>query len=489
MIQAFAARREGRDGVFLMAKALTPDICVIGAGPGGLAVALEAAANGVSVVLVEKGMLGGGNLEHVLPSATLAALARQAQAMRCGARLCAEITEPDINFKAAMASARATTADALPAVSAERLATLGITVIKAEARFTGRRRLVAGETEIKARRFVLATGSSPAIPAIEGLDGVGCLTPDTVFELARKPGHLVIVGGDARGLEIAQAFRRLGAQVTVLAETAILPGEDPEMVAVIARRLRAEGVVVREDTKVTAVQRRGKTSVRVLVGTDNPEEIDGSHLLAATGRKANVETLDLKKAGVALKEGAVDVSAMLRTTNRRIYAIGDVTGGSPSAHRAAYQARLVLKALLFRLPAKDRTPVPRAINTDPGLAHVGLTEADSRRRHRKLAVLRWAYSDNDSARASGQTEGHVKLVATHKGDILGVTIAGANAAELIGQWQLALSRGLGLKDMASAIPPHPTLAEIGKSAAIAYFEQKARRPFRRITVRMLQLFG
>ena len=241
---------------------------------------------------------------------------------------------------------------------------------------------------------------------------------------------------------------------------------------------------------MTAVQRRGKTSVRVLIGADGAaEEIDGSHLLAATGRKANVEALDLKKAGVALKDGAVDVSAMLRTTNRRIYAIGDVTGGWPSAHRAAYQASLVLKALLFRLPAKDRTLVPRTINTDPGLAHVGLTEAECRRRHRRLAVLRWAYSDNDSARASGQTEGHIKLVATRNGEILGVTIAGANAAELIGQWQLALSRGLGLKDMASAIPPHPTLAEIGKSVAIAYFEQKTRRPFRRTIVRLLQLFG
>jgi pyruvate/2-oxoglutarate dehydrogenase complex dihydrolipoamide dehydrogenase (E3) component len=472
-----------------MAKALTPDICVIGAGPGGLAVATGAAAYGVKVVLVDRSAPGADPSRSALPSAALAAAARQAQAMRSGPKFGMAEAEPEIDFKAVMARIRETAADAAPAMSPERLATLGVTVIKAEARFIGRRRLLAGETEIRARRYVLATGSSPTLPAIAGLAEIGCLTADTVFELGRRPGHLVIVGGDAAALELAQAFRRLGSQVTLLAEAPVLPGEDPEMAAVLVRKLRAEGVVIHDGAKVTSVERRGKTSVRVLTDTQTgPGEVDGSHLLVAAGRTPDIASLDLKKARVALKSDAVDVSAMLRTTNRRIYAIGDATGAT-YIQTALRQADRVLRALLFRMPAKDRAIIPRVINTDPALAHVGMTEEQAAKRHRRLTILRWPYAENDRARAEGRTEGHIKLVVARNGDLLGVTIAGANAAEMIGIWALALSKRLGLKDMAASIPPHPTSAEIGKNAAIAYFSGRARNPVLRGIVRMLQFFG
>jgi pyruvate/2-oxoglutarate dehydrogenase complex dihydrolipoamide dehydrogenase (E3) component len=474
-----------------MAKVLTPDICVIGAGPGGLAVATGAAAYGVRVVLVDKGQLGGGDLNRgALPASALAAAARQAQTMRTGGVFGMDATGPEIDFKAVMAHVREVAVAAAPAVSAERLATLGITVINAEARFIGRKRLLAGDTEVRARRFVIATGSSPIVPDIPGIAEIGCLTSDTVLDLSRRPGHLIIIGGSSSGLELAQAFRRLGSQVTVIEAGTVLSGEDPEMAAVVARRLRTEGVILREGVKVTAVERRGKTSVRVLIETaDGNDDVDGSHLLVALRRTPNVEGLDLKKARVALKENAIDVSAMLRTTNRRIYAIGDVTGAPQSAQTAIYHASLVLKALLFRLPAKDRAVVPRVVHTDPELAHAGLTEAEASKRRRKLTILRWPYAENHRARAERRTEGHIKVVAARNGGILGVTIAGAGAAELIGPWTLALSNGLGLKDMASAIPPHPTLGEIGKSAAIAYFAKNTRRPLTRGIVRLLQLFG
>ncbi|MDQ2704797.1 MAG: FAD-dependent oxidoreductase, partial [Pseudomonadota bacterium] len=299
-----------------------------------------------------------------------------------------------------------------------------------------------------------------------------------------------IIGGSSTGLELAQAFRRLGSQVTVIEPATVLPDEDPEMASVIARRLRAEGVAIREGARVTAVERRGKTSVRVRIETDaGAEDVDGSHLLVAVGRAPDVDGLDLRKARVQLKGDAVDVSAMLRTTNRRIYAIGAVTGAQPSAHMATYHADLVLKALLFRMPAKDRAIISRVVHTDPELAHVGMTEAQASKRYRKLAILRWPYAENERARAERRTEGHIKLVATKNGDILGVTIAGANASELIGIWALALAKGLGLKDMASAVPPHPTTGEIGKSAAISYFAGRAQRPLARGVVRLLQLFG
>jgi pyruvate/2-oxoglutarate dehydrogenase complex dihydrolipoamide dehydrogenase (E3) component len=474
-----------------MGKILTPDICVVGAGPGGLAVATGAAAYGVKVVLVDRRAAGGADLNRgTLPSWALIAAARRAQAMRTSAGFGITEAEPEIDFKAVMAHARETVAAMAPAFSAERLATLGVTVINAEARFTSRRRLIAGDTEIRARRYVLATGSAPIMPAVPGIEEIGCLTGDTVFELGRRPGHLIILGASATGLELAQAFRRLGSQVTVLEPSTVLPGEDPEMAAVILRKLRAEGVIVREGIKATAVERRGKTSVRVLTETEaGAGEVDGSHLLAAAGRTPDIASLDLKKARVAVKANAIDVSAMLRTTNRRIYAIGDVTGAAQSAQMATHHADLVLKALLFRLPAKDRAFVPRTVHTDPELAHVGLTEAQAAKRRRRLAILRWPYAENDRAHAERRTEGHIKLVAAKNGDILGVTIAGAGASELIDIWALALSNGLGLKDMASSIPPHPTMGEIGKSAAIAYFADKARKPLARGVVRLLQLFG
>lgn len=472
-----------------MAKILTPDICVVGAGPGGLAVATGAAAYGVKVVLVDRAP-AGVNRTATLPLGALIAAASQAQTMRTGGKFGIADAEPDIDFKAVMAHVREVVATAAPAVSTERLATLGVTVVNAEAHFIGRRRLLAGDTEIRARRFVLATGASPIVPAILGIDGIGCLTSDTVFDLGRRPGHLIIIGASPTGLELAQAFHRLGSQVTVLEATTVLAAEDAEMASVVARRLRAEGVIIREGVKVTAVERRGKTSVRVLIETaSGAGEVDGSHLLVAVGRAPDIDGLDLKKARVALKGGAVDVSAMLRTTNRKIYAIGDVSGAAQSAHVAKHHADLVLKALLFRMPAKDRATFARVTHTDPELAHVGLTEAQAAKRRRRLTILRWPYTENDRARAERRTEGHIKLVAAKNGDILGVTIAGANASELIGIWGLALSKGLGLKDMASAMPPHPTMGEIGKSAAITYFANKARKPLARGVVRLLQLFG
>ncbi|MEW9837028.1 FAD-dependent oxidoreductase [Mesorhizobium marinum] len=245
-----------------MAKALTPDICVIGGGTGGLAVAMGAAAYGVDVVLVDRPAAGG---RACLAHAALNAAARQAQAIRDAARFGLAESDPEIDFKAVMSGVRDVVAGATPAFSTERLATLGVTVIREEARFTGRRRLIAGDTEIRARRYVLATGSSAVAPEIPGLDEIGGLNADTVLDLDRRPAHLIIVGGDASALELAQTFRRLGSQVTVLAEGSLVPREDPEMVAVLTRRLSAEGVTIREGVNVTAVERRGKTSVRVLV--------------------------------------------------------------------------------------------------------------------------------------------------------------------------------------------------------------------------------
>ncbi len=477
-----------------MATVSNPDICVIGSNPGGLAVAIGAAAHGASVVLVDTdglGGLGGRAGNRTLPLAALAAAARQAVAARDTAKFGIGTGEPQVDFKAVIAGVNEIVSGAAPEFTPDRLATLGIAVIGGPARFEGRRRLVVGEREIRARRYVLATGSAPVIPGIPGLDEVGYLTSDTILDLTRRPGHIVVIGNDAWGLVLGQALRRLGSQITVLTEASVLPHEDPEMSAVVMRGLRAEGITIREGVKVTAVERRGKASVKVRIETTDGAagEVDASQVLLATGYAPALGSLDLKKARVALKGDAVDVSAMLRTTNRRIYAVGDAIGAVRSGHSATHHAGLVLKALLFRLPAKDRAVVARVVHTDPELAHVGLTQEQATRKYRHLRILRWPYAANDRARAERRTEGHVKIVASVHGELLGVTMAGANASEQIGAWALALSKGFSLKDMATSIPPQPTLGEAGKNAAATFFMANARKPLTRAIVRFLRLFG
>ncbi len=475
-----------------MAYILNPDICVIGSNPGGLAVAAGAAAYGTSVVLVENGAGGiGSGTNRKLQFAALAAAARQATAIRNAPKFGVSGGDPQIDFKAVMAGVAETVAGTAPDFSPERLATLGIAVVNGPAHFEGRHRLMAGDSEIRARRYVLAAGSVPVVPDILGLADVGYLTTDTIFDITRRPGHLVVIGPDALGLAMAQALNRLGSQITVLTDTALLPSEDPEMAAVVARALRAEGIVIRENVKVSAVERRGKTSIKVRLETADgvTGEVDASQVLLAAGYTPELEALNLKKAHVALRDDAVDVSAMLRTTNRRIYAVGDAAGAARSGHCAIHQAGLVLKALLFRLPAKDRVAIARIVHTDPEIAHVGLTEMQAAKLYRRLRILRWPYAENDQARAERRTEGHVKIIASGRGRLLGVTFAGANASDMIGIWALALSKGLGLADMAASIPPQPTIGETGKNAAMTYFAPAARNRVTRGIVRALRLFG
>lgn len=475
-----------------MADILTPDICVIGAGSGGLSVAAAAAAFGVPVVLIEKGKMGGDCLNYgCVPSKALLAAAAHAAEPRRVTPFGLTLPRAEIDFAKVNAHVRSVIAAIAPNDSKERFTGLGVQVIEGAARFKDAATIAVGEkTEVKARRFVIATGSSAAVPPIPGLAEVPYLTNETVFELKRCPEHLVIIGGGPVGLELAQAFGRLGAKVTVLEALIPLAKDDPECTAIVLNQLSHEGIVVRSGVKVVRIARAGEAVQAVIAGEQGEETIEGSDLLIAAGRQANIEGLDLDRAGIKYEKRGILVDKGLKTTNRKAYAIGDVAGGLQFTHGANYHAGIVIRNALFRLPAKaSDEAIPRVTFTDPELAHVGLSEAQARERHKTIRVLRWPYHENDRAQAERETHGHIKVVTAKNGRILGATIVGAHAGELITTWTLALSRGLNIRAMTGIVVPYPTLAEIGKRAAITYFSPSLISPRVRRVINFLRRFG
>jgi pyruvate/2-oxoglutarate dehydrogenase complex dihydrolipoamide dehydrogenase (E3) component len=474
-----------------MAERLQPDICVIGAGSGGLSVAAAAAAFGVSVVLIEKDKMGGECLNTgCVPSKALIAAGKRAHALADARAFGVSAGPADVDFAKVHRHVHDVIAAIAPNDSKERFNGLGVRVIAGAARFKDRNTVGVGDgIEIAARRFVIATGSSPALPPIAGLETVPYLTNETVFDLTARPEHLIVIGAGPIGLELAQAFRRLGAAVTVLEAGEPLAREDGECAAIVLDALAREGVIVRSNVAVARVERTG-AKVKVTLAGDGEEAIEGSHLLIATGRRANTDGLALEQAGIARDRNGIVVDKGLKTANPRVYAIGDVAGRGQFTHLANYHAGLVIRNALFRLPVKVNADlVPRVTFTDPELAHVGLTVAEARARGLTIRLLRWPYHENDRAQTERETVGHIKVVTDGRGKILGATIVGAGAGELITTWTLAISRGLPIRALAGIIVPYPTLAEIGKRAAVTYFTPSLTNIWVRRIIALLRRFG
>jgi pyruvate/2-oxoglutarate dehydrogenase complex dihydrolipoamide dehydrogenase (E3) component len=467
------------------------DICVIGAGSGGLSVAAAAAAFGVSVVLLEKGKMGGDCLNYgCVPSKALIASGKRAHAMRTSAPFGVLPHEPEIDFAAVNAHVKDVIAAIEPNDSVERFTGLGVQVIQAAGRFIDRKTVQAGETKIKARRFVIATGSSPFVPPIPGLDETPHFTNETLFDNTVRPDHLIIVGGGPIGMEMAQAHRRLGSQVTVLEGAKAMGKDDPELAKVVLDHLREDGVVIREGAKVSRVS--GVTGdIEVTIETETGvETVSGSHLLMAVGRKPNVDGVGLDAAGIKFSPRGIEVNDSLVTSNKKVFAIGDVTGGLQFTHVANYHAGLVIRQALFKLPVKvNRGIIPWVTYTDPELAHVGLTFDEAKDKHSDVQVLRWPYHENDRAQAERQTHGLVKVVVDKKGRILGASIVGHNAGELIQMWSLAISQKLKIKAMTDWISPYPTMSEINKRAAYRYYSNATSSPVVRKAIGFMRAFG
>lgn len=438
------------------------DLCILGAGPGGLALAASAAAYGQKVVLIEKHKMGGTSLNYGgMPVAALLASSDRAHAFRSAGPFGITPFEPSIDRAAVQAQIAEITEKSAPNASVERMTGLGVRVIQAAGRFIDAKTLIAGEDKIVARRFVIATGSSPLVPAIPGLANIAHHTTDTIQTVRGTIDHLIIVGGGATGVEYAQAYRRLGSRVTLIEQAKVLHRFDPELGAVIKARLVAEGVVIIEDAKLAKVEGAAERLRFDVVAESGRSRIEGSHLLLACGRQPVIADIGLDAAKVAVTDQGIKVNRYLRTSNRRVFAIGDVTGLPHSTQRAEYHAGLLVSTLLFR-SAKPVNPllIPASIHTDPEFATVGLAEADARSSYSSIQVFRWPLRENARALANRLPMGHIKVIADRSGKIIGAGIVSRSAAELIGVWALAISKGLSLEDMSDIIMPFPSLVDI-----------------------------
>ncbi len=470
------------------------DICVIGAGSGGLTVAAGASMLGAKTVLIEKAEMGGDCLNYgCVPSKALLAAAHAAEAQRQSAAFGIAAVEPVIDFSQVRAHVEGVIAAIAPQDSVERFTGLGVDVIKGAARFLDRKTVEAGSRQIRARRFVVATGSSPFVPPIPGLDKVEFFTNENIFKNDQKLDHLVIIGGGPIGLELAQAHCRLGCKVTVIEMARLLPNDDGEAAAVVANAMRREGATLLEHHKVVAV--RQDEDGAIVVSAEQPGDgglldVKGSHLLVAVGRQPNVDSLDLEAANIEYSARGIPVDSRLRTNNKKIFAIGDVTGGLQFTHVAGYHGGIVIQNALFRLPAKAKHgTVPWVTYTDPELAHVGLTDLQAKEKFGDIEILRWPLAENDRAQAERKTEGFGKIIVGKRGRILGATIVGAQAGDLILPWVLAMKTGQKISTMAAVMAPYPSLSEVGKRAAGSYFTPRLFNERTRRIVRWLAKLG
>ena len=465
------------------------DLAIIGGGSAGLSIAAAAAQFGERVVLFEKGEMGGDCLNFgCVPSKSLLAAAKAAHAQRSSAPFGIASVEPKINYAKVMARIENVIATIAPIDSQERFEKLGVTIIRAAAKFVESDKLEADGKTYSARKIVIATGSRAANPDINGLAEIPYFTNETIFKNRVRPKHLIIIGGGSIGLEMAQAHRRLGCAVTVLEQQHPLAKDDPELVAVVISTLRDEGVDIRVGMGITKI---GKTKSGIRLVLDNGEVIAGSHVLVATGRVPNIENLNLSVAGIAFNNGGIIVDSGLRSRNRRVYAAGDVVGGLQFTHVASYHAGLIIRSALFKLRVKNRADIiPWVIYTDPELAHVGLNEMQARAIYgQRIKILHWPFAENDRAQTEGKTKGLIKIVVTKNGRILGASIVGSGAGELIAPWVLAISQKLKISAVAKLVLPYPTLSEAGKRAAISNFSSLPKNHMVRRLLGFLKLFG
>lgn len=471
-------------------RELRPDLCIIGAGAAGLSVAAGAAQLGLSVVLFEAGEMGGDCLNYgCVPSKALIAAASLVHRARNGAALGLDTTGVAVDWSAVRGHVKRAIAAIAPHDSQERFERLGVTVIREHARFADAHTVVSDSVRVRAKRFVIATGSRPVSPPIEGLAETGALTNETVFDIEQLPSKLLILGGGAIGIELGQAFRRLGADVVIVEAARALAASDAEARDLVLLRLHAEAAEVLEGwTAARAV--RTDTGVQLSIEKDGATRIiEGSHVLVAVGRTPALEGLALDAAGIKFGRSGVETSATLRSvSNPRVWAIGDAAGRGLFTHLAGWHASVFVRNVLFKARTRaDASAIPSVVFADPELAQIGLTEAQAREQHGDaIKIARWTFHDNDRAQTANDTQGFCKLVIGRGRRILGATIVGSDAGELLAPIALAMAERLSVRSLTNPVLPYPTRGEIVKRAAGAHFAPALFSPATRALVNLLK---
>ena len=469
--------------------AFTYDLTIIGGGSGGLTAARVAASLGARVLLIDKEKLGGDCLNYgCVPSKSLIHVARVVKQAKDAAQL--GLTPADLNVDMGRVSAYIQGVIRRVGVN-EQVYTEGVTVKFGAVAFLSSTELTLNGERFTSRSTLIATGSHPRVPEIDGLAETGYVTNQDVFNLTSLPRSLIVVGGGPVGVELAQAFSRLGVQVTIIqGPSSILPREDPEVSAMLSDILTSEGIMVITNARFVRAERNGSKKVVVTKRDDQLLSFEADEMLIALGRQPNVNGLNLEAAGVNYNDQGIAVDDYLQTSTPNILAIGDVIGGYQFSHVAAYQAGVAARNALLPVGKKkvDYRVVPWCTFTDPEAARVGLTPDEAEKRYRQTRVVKYPWAEIDRAQAESATTGFIKFVlAGKKDEIVGVHIVGSNAGELLGEMALAMRNHLTLSDIYNTIHAYPTLATgLAQTAFEAYLQGDTARRNRRIVSAILK---
>ena len=451
------------------------DLCIIGAGSGGLSVASGAAQLGRSVVLFEAEDMGGDCLNSgCVPSKALIAAGKHAHAFSNGEAFGIKPAKPTVNFETVKAHVQGIIDHIAPVDSQERFEGLGCTVIREFAKFKDANTVESETTEVRAKRFVVATGSRASAPPIPGLSETPYLTNETIFAVDKQPDHLLVIGAGPIGIELGQAFSRMGSKVEIIDVAKPLGRSEPEHAKVLVEALESEGIKFHAPVNTKKIR---KTKTGVAIDLEDGTVLTGSHLLVAAGRAPSLNGLDLKNAGVKYDRRGIEVTESLRTSNKKVYAAGDVAKGMGGlTHAAGFHAGQLIRNFYFsppfmgdRLGKANTVRMPAAIYSEPELASIGMTEAQAKEAGHNVRCVSWEFEENDRAIAERDNHGGVKIVATKKGVILGGSVVGDGAGEIIHLLSLAMTNKIKISGLAQMISPYPTRSEAVKRAASSWY--------------------
>ena len=439
-----------------MTKKIRTDLLIIGAGAGGLSVAAGAAQLGVKVVLLEGDKMGGDCLNYgCVPSKALIAFSNQKKPKQ---------------FIEAMSFVRQAIKEIEPHDSENRFRSLGVNVIREYGRFVDAKTVAAGAYEIQSRRIVIATGAHTSIPKINGLSDIPYYTNQTIFDLAQKPSHLLVLGGGPVGVELAQAFTRIGIKVTIFEKQKILSNFSSEQVKILRCNLLADGVNLKEEASIEEFSQAGS---KLTVRLESGERITGSDLLVATGKLPNLQSLNLNVAGISFSDKGIETDEYLRTKNRKIYAIGDVAQFENFTNVANHHAGIVLKSITTGLKTSTQKEMqPRVIYTTPEIGSVGLSKAQAIKKYGdKLKISRVNFSDNDRAITDDKKLGWIEIYI-HRNLVVGASVIGIGAGELLNFWSFMISNRISIYKVAKTSFAYPTLGEVNKKLVTNYISPK-----------------